>query len=82
ELCPSQAGLSVSVLFSLTLVFQFFQELLVRLLAFCPVTHRAAALPTASFDSSVRKVLCNPHQAAMDVKKPAELVLYGLSRLY
>ncbi|EBU8789813.1 hypothetical protein DMA36_22235 [Salmonella enterica subsp. enterica serovar Newport] len=51
-------------------------------MAFCPVTHRAAALPTASFDSSVRKVLCNPHQAAMDVKKPAELVLYGLSRLY
>ncbi|EAT6681132.1 hypothetical protein F8W41_20735 [Salmonella enterica] len=47
-------------------------------MAFCPVTHRAAALPTASFDSSVRKVLCNPHQAAMDVKKPAELVLYGL----
>lgn len=40
ELCPSQAGLSVSVLFSLTLVFQFFRELLVRLLAFCPVTHR------------------------------------------
>lgn len=39
ELCPSQAGLSVSVLFSLTLVFQFFRELLVRLLAFCPVTH-------------------------------------------
>ncbi|EBQ5257950.1 hypothetical protein YM90_002606 [Salmonella enterica subsp. enterica serovar Haifa] len=50
-------------------------------MAFCPVTHCAAALPTASFDSSVRKVLCNPHQAAMDVKKPAELVLYGLSRL-
>ncbi|WP_243409853.1 helix-turn-helix domain-containing protein, partial [Salmonella enterica] len=39
ELCPSQAGLSVSVLFSLTLVFQFFRELLMRLLAFCPVTH-------------------------------------------
>ncbi|EED6933917.1 hypothetical protein XY00_004573 [Salmonella enterica subsp. enterica serovar Mbandaka] len=45
------------------------------------VTHRAAALPTASFDSSVRKVLCNPHQAAIDVKKPAELVLCGLSVL-
>ncbi|APV96442.1 hypothetical protein EVI18_13835 [Salmonella enterica subsp. enterica] len=72
----------MNVPFSLTLVFQFFRELLVRLLAFCPVTHRAAALPTASFDSSVRKVLCNPHQAAIDVKKPAELVLCGLSRLH
>ncbi|EAY8070676.1 hypothetical protein H1F59_001183 [Salmonella enterica] len=39
ELCPSLAGLSVNVPFSLTLVFQFFRELLVRLLAFCPVTH-------------------------------------------
>lgn len=82
ELCPSLAGLSVNVPFSLTLVFQFFRELLVRLLAFCPVTHRAAALPTASVDSSVRKVLCNPHQAAIDVKKPAELVLCGLSELH
>lgn len=78
ELCPSQAG----VPFSLTLVFQFFRELLVRLLAFCPVTHCAAALPTASFDSSVRKVLCNPHLAAIDVKKPAVLVLCGLSELH
>lgn len=68
----------MSVLFSLTLVFQFFRELLVRLLAFCPVTHRAAALPTASFDSSVRKVLCNPHQAAMDVKSPQSLCYTGL----
>ncbi|EDV1002510.1 hypothetical protein HY25_000087 [Salmonella enterica subsp. enterica] len=53
-----------------------------RLLAFCPVTHRAAALPTASVDSSVRKVLCNPHQAAIDVKKPAGLVPCGLSVLH
>ncbi|OZU09663.1 hypothetical protein CCO48_26675 [Salmonella enterica subsp. enterica serovar Altendorf] len=51
-------------------------------MAFCPVTHCAAALPTASFDSSVRKVLCNPHQAAIDTKKPAELVLCGLSVLH
>ncbi|EDU8909107.1 hypothetical protein FE00_004351 [Salmonella enterica subsp. enterica] len=53
-----------------------------RLLAFCPVTHCAAALPTASVDSSARKVLCNPHQAAIDVKKPAGLVPCGLSVLH
>ncbi|EBF7518158.1 hypothetical protein BS768_13600 [Salmonella enterica] len=51
-------------------------------MAFCPVTHCAAALPTASVDSSARKVLCNPHQAVIDVKKPAGLVPCGLSVLH
>ncbi|EBM7824344.1 hypothetical protein EP755_19310 [Salmonella enterica subsp. enterica serovar Kentucky] len=65
----------MSVLFSLTLVFQFFRELLLDFWRF-------ALSPIASFDVNAREALYNPHQAAIDVKKPAELVLCGLSELH
>ncbi|ECI8012581.1 hypothetical protein E2G42_23240 [Salmonella enterica subsp. enterica] len=35
----------------------------------------------ASFDVNAREALSNSHQAAIDVKKPAELMLCGLSDL-
>ncbi|EBU3005008.1 hypothetical protein CXQ59_21550 [Salmonella enterica] len=38
--------------------------------------------PIASFDVNAREALSNPHQAAIDVKKPAGLVPYGLSVLH
>ncbi|EAA4525289.1 hypothetical protein ZF07_10465 [Salmonella enterica subsp. enterica] len=38
--------------------------------------------PIASFDVNAREALCNPHQAAIDTKKPAVLVLCGLSVLH
>ncbi|EBW9509366.1 hypothetical protein DQK54_19745 [Salmonella enterica subsp. enterica serovar Javiana] len=34
--------------------------------------------PIASFDVNAREALSNPHQAAIDVKKPAGLVPCGL----
>ncbi|ECD9686016.1 hypothetical protein FOG64_15485 [Salmonella enterica] len=34
------------------------------------------------FDVNAREALSNPHQAAIDVKKPVELVLCGLSVLH
>lgn len=43
---------------------------------------RFALSPIASFDVNAREALYNPHQAAIDVKKPAELVLCGLSELH
>ncbi|EGZ3914725.1 hypothetical protein AID78_004637, partial [Salmonella enterica subsp. enterica serovar Java] len=43
---------------------------------------RFALSPIASFDVNAREALCNSHQAAIDVKKPAELVLCGLSELH
>ncbi|ECE5859703.1 hypothetical protein DLB55_15350 [Salmonella enterica subsp. enterica] len=38
--------------------------------------------PIASFDVNAREALSNPHQAAIDVKKPAGLVPCGLSVLH
>ncbi|EAB2721030.1 hypothetical protein D8N98_01265 [Salmonella enterica] len=38
--------------------------------------------PIASFDVNAREAFSNPHQAAIDVKKPAGLVPYGLSVLH
>ncbi|ECI0428199.1 hypothetical protein AH312_14860 [Salmonella enterica subsp. enterica] len=38
--------------------------------------------PIASFDVNAREALSNPHQAAIDVKKPAGLVSCGLSVLH
>ncbi|ECM2357462.1 hypothetical protein PZ43_15580 [Salmonella enterica subsp. enterica serovar Newport] len=38
--------------------------------------------PIASFDVNAREALCNPHQAAIDTKKPAGLVPCGLSVLH
>ncbi|EDS2583299.1 hypothetical protein GS118_003040 [Salmonella enterica] len=43
---------------------------------------RFALSPIASFDFNAREALSNPHRTAIDVKKPAELVLCGLSRLH
>ncbi|ECJ3938540.1 hypothetical protein YT28_16495 [Salmonella enterica subsp. salamae] len=38
--------------------------------------------PIVSFNFNAREALSNSHQAAIDVKKPAELVLCGLSVLH